>query len=440
MTPEQEIERILLQKLIEMSPKAYEKLTAEEWKDYAKKFTTTPYTADTLKDLADAKRAEEKTKPRGKKTPTVEVTLQSYDEIPKEHLEFLWPGYLALGKLIHLAGNSGEGKSPLTCDLAARISRGAEWPDKAANTLGPRSVILLAAEDDPSDTIRPRLEQAGADLTKIHQVKATVKTEQSASEKMLALSTDLAALLTAARTIKDLALIVIDPITNYLGAGVKMNQEEDVRAVLMPLALGAKDLCITALTVGHFNKREHGTESLQRIMGAAAFHGVARFIYLVGADPEDTDKFAHVLVQRRGGDAPSLRYKTFAKPVEWLGKVSSVVGVEWRGVSQATAQDAVDPELSREKSTVEKAGEELAAILKDGKKKRDEALELLAGAGFDTKRLNTTRLLQWAGAKTKRFPGEKFYSWYLPTMYRDSESGTAPEQSAFKAREAESPF
>lgn len=345
---------------------------------------------------------------------SVEITLRSYDRIPKEHLVYLWPKYLPLGKLVHLAGNSGEGKSPLSVDIAARVSKGLPWPDDAPNELGPRSVILLTAEDDAGDTVRPRLELAGADLTKIHDIVCTMRKESSVQERMLALSTDLTALLEKTREVPDLALVVIDPVTNYLGPKVKINLDEEVRQVLMPLALGAKELSFTALTVGHLNRRERGTDPLQRILGAAAFHAVARFIYLVGSDPDDTSPHAHVLIQKRGTAAPSLRYQTYAKQVEWDGKESEVVGVEWRGTSSATAEDAVDPTGNREKSEMAQAAQELAEILKAGRLPKTEALQLLGDAGHNVDGINVTRLLRAAGAGSKRFPPDKWYSWFLP--------------------------
>jgi hypothetical protein len=347
--------------------------------------------------------------------PEIRVELERYSMVEKEHLEYLWPGYLPIGKLAHLAGKSGEGKSPVTISLAAACSTGNPWPDGTPNTHGPRDVILLAAEDDPHDTIRPRLDLAGADVERVHRAKCTVKTEQSVSEKLFALSSDLALLIATARTLPELALIVIDPITNYLGGGVKMNSEEEVRALLMPLALAAAELKILALTVGHLNRRERGTESLDRIMGAAAFSGVARFIYLVGPDPEDMDPHAHVFVQRRGVDAPSLRYKTFLKEETWDGKTSGVIGVEWRGVSKATSEDAVDPQIGSNKSAERQAAKDLAEILKDGRKSSDEAKKALSALGHDVEKINVTRLLFFAGASSQRFTNERYYSWFLPS-------------------------
>jgi putative DNA primase/helicase len=152
------------------------------------------------------------------------------------------------------------------------------WPDKTPNRAGPQSVILLAAEDDPEDTVKPRLELAGANVKKVYDVKCTMRLDQKPVEKLLALDHDIHELIAKARTIPDLALMVIDPITNYLGK-VPMNKDEKVRAILMSLGSAARKLKCAIITFGHLNRREKGTDPLQRIMGAAAFHGVARFVY-----------------------------------------------------------------------------------------------------------------------------------------------------------------
>src|SRR5215469_18158325 len=85
----------------------------------------------------------------------------------------MWKPYLPLGKLVHFGGNCSQAKSPVTIDLAARISVGAPWPDGTPNTQGPKSVILLNIEDDLEDTILPRFRLAGGDKSKLYYVKGT---------------------------------------------------------------------------------------------------------------------------------------------------------------------------------------------------------------------------------------------------------------------------
>src|SRR5881398_3739736 len=86
-------------------------------------------------------------------------------------VEWLWPHYLARGKLALLDGDPGVGKSLITIDLAARLSRGGPLPDGCVAGR-PHLTLLLSAEDGAADTTRPRAEAAGADLDRVVTVTA----------------------------------------------------------------------------------------------------------------------------------------------------------------------------------------------------------------------------------------------------------------------------
>ena len=93
------------------------------------------------------------------------VTMADVESRP---VQWLWPGRFALGRISLLVGMPGAGKSFLTCDMAARVSTGQPWPDGTPCDRG--SVLLVTAEDDPGDTIRPRLDAQGADVSRVHQL------------------------------------------------------------------------------------------------------------------------------------------------------------------------------------------------------------------------------------------------------------------------------
>ena len=93
-----------------------------------------------------------------------------FSEIEPEEVSWLWPGRVIQGKLNMLVGHPDSGKSFIAVDMAARVSTGEKWPDGSGRApLG--DVIILAAEDDPADTIRPRLDAHGAELSRVHFVK-----------------------------------------------------------------------------------------------------------------------------------------------------------------------------------------------------------------------------------------------------------------------------
>jgi replicative DNA helicase len=75
------------------------------------------------------------------------VVSRTFDQIKVQKLQWLWPGKIPLGKYTELVGYPGVGKSLLTVDLMARVSRGFACPD--SNTImGPGGVVLMTAEDD----------------------------------------------------------------------------------------------------------------------------------------------------------------------------------------------------------------------------------------------------------------------------------------------------
>ena len=84
-------------------------------------------------------------------------------------------------------------------------------------------------------------------------------------------------------------------------------------------------------------------------MGCAAFAGVARDVFIFGNDPDDEDKYAHVMSEIRNKSAPKLKYKTEAVQVEWKGKTSEVIKVKWVGVSHADNDDVVNAPKQQEK-------------------------------------------------------------------------------------------
>ena len=346
-----------------------------------------------------------------------ELIVVRGDQATEKALRWAWKYYLPLGKLVHFGGNSSQAKSPVTVDIAARITIGADWPDGTKNTLGPRSVIMLNIEDDFEDTILPRFRLAGGDKSKLYYIKGTkIPSKTGQDERLFTLDSDMDRLRKLAKSIPDLGLIVIDPITNYLG-NKKFIDEAEVRSVLTPLANLAKEQDAVAITVGHFNRRDKGTAPLHRNMGAAAFHGVARAVFAFGPDPDVESKYAHTMAASRGcgGEGATLKYHTELIPDRLAnGEDTEIIKVIWDGKSDATAEDSVDPVSTKEKSQEDEAAELLKGFLKDGMKPSADCTAFLKAEGYDLEKLNSRRVRKKAGAKSDRLHGDKFNSWYLP--------------------------
>jgi hypothetical protein len=216
---------------------------------------------------------------------TLESTRAS--SIKMRAIQWLWPDRFALGKLGLLVGLPDEGKGQILADMAARVTRGDEWPcDEGRAPKG--NVILLSAEDDASDTVVPRLLAAGADLDSIEIVSMIRDTSK---RRMFSLVTDLALLREKIAAVGNVKLVQIDPISAYLGVGkIDSFRTTDVRAVLAPLVDLAAEVKVSVVGIMHFNKKVDVTNALLRISDSLAFGATARHVYAVVDDATNKRK------------------------------------------------------------------------------------------------------------------------------------------------------
>ena len=150
------------------------------------------------------------------------------DIIP-EPIQWLWPGRIAVGKQTLIAGEPGLGKSQLAIAAVAAITKGGQWPCGEGIAPSGRS-IFLCAEDDAADTIVPRLMAVDADLEKIGFITA-VKVGTAGGVRSFNLQADLALLKSRIAELGDVQIVVIDPISSYMGK-IDSHKNADVRSVL----------------------------------------------------------------------------------------------------------------------------------------------------------------------------------------------------------------
>ena len=167
--------------------------------------------------------------------PAIAPVLISLADVQPQPVSWLWPGRIALGKVTLLAGDPGLGKSFVTLDIAARTSCGAPWPDAPGIKTTAGGVVLLSAEDDAEDTIRPRLDAAGANVQRIKALLAVRRNYQDdpTRESTFSLETDLPALEAAILAVAGCRLVIIDPITAYLG-GTDSHKNGEIRGLIAP--------------------------------------------------------------------------------------------------------------------------------------------------------------------------------------------------------------
>jgi putative DNA primase/helicase len=343
-------------------------------------------------------------------------------DVQPELVAWLWPARIALGKVTLLAGDPGLGKSFLTLDIAARVSTGRDWPDCPGMATTPGGVVLLSAEDGVADTIRPRLDAAGADLARIVVLEAVRavshgKGGERESARGFDLSRDLLALEAAIQSVEGCRLVVIDPVTAYLG-GEDSHKNAEIRGLLAPLAVLAAKYGVAVILVTHLNKAQGGP-AVYRAMGSLAFVAAARAAWVVTKDRDDP--LRRLLLPMKNNIAPDtggLAYRI--EPRAGTEGVDGSPVVVWEpDPVNVCADDALGGAGDRGKgggvgrrTECDDAAEWLAEVLAAGpvlcKDVEREAKE--AGHAWGTIRRAKARLR--VGSRKRGFTGP--HEWHLP--------------------------
>jgi len=244
------------------------------------------------KIISDAKRtAESPDRPKTTATKVNAATnsersliIQCANDIEAQPVTWLWQGRIARGKHTCIAGEPGTGKSQLSIAVIAAVSVGGDWPcGEGKAPLG--NAIILSAEDGMADTVIPRLQAAGADRKRVHVISAVC--DNDGSRRTLNLQSDLGLLEQEIERIGDVALVVVDPVSSYLGK-TDSHENSEVRGVLEPLSEMADRMGVAILSITHFSKSgaNSTTKALHRFIGSIAFTGAPRAAFAVIEDAE----------------------------------------------------------------------------------------------------------------------------------------------------------
>ena len=156
------------------------------------------------------------------------VVLVNGADLTPEPIAWLWPEWLALGKMHLLAGAPGQGKTTIAIGFAATVTIGGRWPD--GSRCDPGNVLIWSGEDDPADTLLPRLLAAGGDRSRIYFVQGSRINGELLSFDP---ARDMQALETQAERIGNVRLIIVDPVVSAVTGDSHKNTE--TRRALQPL-------------------------------------------------------------------------------------------------------------------------------------------------------------------------------------------------------------
>jgi putative DNA primase/helicase len=198
-------------------------------------------------------------------------TIQHFGQITSQPVRWLWPGYLALGKLSTFSGEPGSGKSLIALDAAARLTTGRDWPDGQRNEFPPSDVMVLTIEEGAEDTVKPRFLAAGGDPSRLHRI---VRNGRAAFFKI----DEDRERLTSALKGAGIKLMICDPLIDFVSG--EQNRDSDVREVLNQLVDLAQEIDFAAGGINHLNKKSD-LAAMHRVAGARGWTSVARINYLV---------------------------------------------------------------------------------------------------------------------------------------------------------------
>ena len=257
-------------------------------------------------------------------------------DVHSEFVSWLWNGCLALGKLTLLEGDPGMSKTTLAIAIAAAISTGTALPGGPAIT--PANVLLATYEDGIADTIRPRLEAAGADLSKIHCIDGV-----GSGRDLFTIPEHLPQLLARTQEISA-RCVIIDPLSAALSGKVDAYKDHDIRRALAPLAKFAEETSAATLSLRHLVKAV-GVRAIVAGGGSIAITAAARVVLRVDEDPNDPGRRILAVVKCNLAErAPSRAFRVDQRLVANAG-VHPVIS--WDGESALSANDLAAARLDR---------------------------------------------------------------------------------------------
>ena len=337
-------------------------------------------------------------------------------QVETQEVHWLWDKHLPLGKITLLDGDPGMGKSLLALNLAARVSSGLPMPDGTPGQQG--GVILIAPEDGAADTLKPRLEAAGGDPSRVlllNTVQSLDAKKMQVVDRPFSLSQDLELLEQAIKQTNAL-LVVLDPLMAVLGHNVDSSRDQDIRAVFTPLAQLAERTGCAILLIRHL-KKGSSHNALYRGAGSIGIIAAARTGLLVAQDPYDEHK--RILATTKNNlsqKAPHLSYQ--------IGEnESGIPSIQWLEENTHPLCTLLNAgtNLSRERQQLLQALKEADAPL------GPQELAELTGQRYTSVRLTLSRM--HAGGEINRPSRGKYTTLHHPSLLQKSKDMQTTETS-----------
>jgi hypothetical protein len=343
------------------------------------------------------------------------ITRRVADITPKS-ISWLWPERIPRGKVTVTAGDPGLGKSQTLASVAAIVTTGGQWPVTRERCVA-GDALFLTAEDDVADTLRPRLEAAGANLERVHVIDGVIAgyaADGTQQDRMFSLEKDLRALEQKLVELRDVAVVVIDPISSYLGSA-DSHRNSEIRGLLAPLVQIAARHNVAIIAITHLNKAP-GAKALMRVLESVAFVALARAVFLVTPDPGDRTRRLFLPAKSNiARDTGGLAFRIEGAVVNGPEGQIQTSRVMWESEPVTMTDEAMQPpEPPKDGSKLDEASEWLHLTLVDGPVPAAKIFAMAQVARIAEKTLQ--RAAKILNVNKEKSGKEGSWAWSLPPL------------------------
>ncbi len=349
------------------------------------------------------------------------VHLICASQIKPEPVSWIWDGYIAEGKVHIIAGPPGHGKTTLLLALLATLTIGGRWPDGTWAKAG--DVAIWSGEDDPADTLIPRLLSCGADITRVYFISGET---ESGEKRSFDPATDIP-LLRKSIGEKNIKMLVIDPIVSAVGGDSHKNAE--TRRSLQPIVDLASDMRCAVYGVTHFTKGTMGRDPVERVTGSLAFGALTRVVTVAMKLPDNGNHppGARLFARAKSNISPDgggLYY--FLQVVEVPGHEGLFnTQVLWGDSVKGTAKELIAKAemMGSDQNITGDAVVWLKDVLAEGPVSASDVLKAGKKMGYSKTTLH--RAKSHLGIKSTKVGFATGWGWFLPEEYsEDSTEGS----------------
>ena len=317
--------------------------------------------------------------------------VKASDIEPKE-VKWLWYPYIPFGKVTLLQGDPGDGKSKFMLSLAALLSKGEHLPFADEEEREPITIIYQTTEDDADDTVVPRFNSAGGNGDNLIFIKEDMKSLSFGDNRIR-----------EAIEKYNAKLLILDPMSSYIGESCSMNNANETRAEFNHLIAVAKETGCAIVIIAHMNKMKD-SNPLYRTNGSIDIAGAARSILAIIRTANKEAPAERYLVQVKSNLAPTGSAILFEVAESGVNFVSEM---------EMTAEEAFSslaPKMGRPNETELRAKDFILEMLQDGEMLANDCEAKLEEAGFKKSTIKKAKKKAGVISKKKGF----LWYWSLP--------------------------